>query len=152
MLAGRDADWLGATQAARLRQTLREITEAGDLLTRMRDRAQVRSFQAHRAALPRLRGLVTTGNLGRLGITDAVDDSIDGYLAETDLDEVVRSLGLRADAGGGVTLRVTGFDFDRARELVDTSVVAALDAATSTDPRLRGVGQRVLGDLLKAYR
>lgn len=152
ILAGSDADWLGATQAARLRHTLREITEVDDLLTRMRDRAQVRSFEAHRAALPRLRDLVATSNPGRLGITDAVDDSIDGYLAETELDNVVRSLGLRADAGGVVTLRVTGFDFDRVRELVDTSTVAALDAATSTDPRLRGVGQRVLGELLEAYR
>lgn len=152
MLAGSDADWLGATQASRLRHTLREITEVDDLLTRMRDRAQVRSFEAHRAALPRLRGLVATSNLGRLGITDPVDDGVDGYLAEIDLYKVVRSLALRADAGGVVTLRVTGFVFDRVRELVDTSVVAGLDAATSTDPRLRGVGHRVLGELLEAYR
>jgi len=53
---------------------------------------------------------------------------------------------------GVVTLRVTGFDFDRVRGLVDTSVVAALDAATGSDPRLRGVGRRVLADLLEAYR
>lgn len=152
MLAGRDADWLGATQASRLRQTLREITEIDDLLTRMRDRARVHTFEAHGAALPRLRELVAVSNMRSLGITDAVDDSIDGYTAASNLDDVVRTLGLRADAGGAVTLRVTGFDFDRVRELVDTPVVAALDAATSTDPRLRGVGHRVLGDLLEAYR
>jgi len=152
ILAGRDADWLGATQAARLRRTLRELTDVDDLLTRMRDRALVRSFAAHRAALPRLRKLVATSNPGRLGITDAVDDRLDGYLVASDLDNVVRTLGLRADAGGAVTLRVTGFDPDRVRELVDTSALAALDAATSTDPRLRGVGRRVLGELLDAYR
>jgi len=152
ILAGRDPDWLGTTQASRLRQTLREIAEIDDLLTRMRDRAQVRTFEAHRAALPRLRELVTASNLRRLGITDATEESIDGYLAESELDNVVHSLGIRANTGGSVTLRLTNFDFDRVRELIDTSVVAALDAATSTDPRLRGVGHRALGELLEAYR
>lgn len=152
ILAGRDADWLGATQGARLRQTLRELTDVDELLTRMRDRAQVRSFEAHRAALPRLRKLIATSNLGRLGIADTVDGRLDGYLAASDLDNVVRTLGLRADGGGAVTLRMTGFDSDRVRELVDTSVLAALDAATSSDPRLRGVGKRVLGELLEAFQ
>jgi hypothetical protein len=64
----------------------------------------------------------------------------------------VRTLGLRADASGPVTLRVTGFDFDHVRALVDTSVVAALDAATSFDPRVRGVGRRTLAELLESYR
>lgn len=151
ILAGRDVDWLGATQVSRLRHNLRQIIDVDDLLTRMRDRAQVRSFDAHRAALPRLRELVTTSSLRRLGITDADEGSIDGYLAESDLDSAVRSLGLRPGAGGAVVLRVTGFDFDRVRELTNTQVVAALDAATSTDPRLRGVGRRALDDLLDAY-
>lgn len=151
ILAGRDVDWLGATQVSRLRHNLRQIIDVDDLLTRMRDRAQVRSFDAHRAALPRLRELVTTSSLRRLGITDADEGSIDGYLAESDLDSAVRSLGLRSGAGGAVVLRVTGFDFDRVRELTNTQVVAALDAATSTDPRLRGVGRRALDDLLDAY-
>jgi len=152
LLAGRDADWLGASQASRLRSTLRQITGVEDLLARMRERAHVHVFEAHRAALPRLQELVVTSNLGLLGITDAVGDGVDGYLAAGDLHEVVRSLGVRADADGRAVLRVTGFDADLTRALVDTSVVAALDAATSTDPRLRGVGQRVLGDLLETYR
>lgn len=152
ILAGRDADWLGPTQGSRLRQTLREITEVDDLLTRMRDRAQIHTFEAHRAALPRLRELVAAGNMRALGITDPVDQSIDGYLTAGDMDDAARTLGLRADAGGAVTLRVTGFDFDQVRRLLETSVVAALDAATSNDPRSRGVGRRALGDLLEAYR
>lgn len=152
LLAGRDADWLGATQASRLRSTLREISGADELITRMRDRTRVHTFEAHRAALPRLRRLIATANLGLLGISDTVDDSADGYLAEADLDTVVRTLGLRADASGTVVLRTTGFDFDRVRDLVTTTTVAALHAATSTDPRLRGVGHRALGELLEAYR
>lgn len=152
ILSGQDPEWLGATQASRLRSILREMSDADELLTRMRDRARVHPFEAHRAALPRLRQLITSTNLLLLGITDAVDDSVDGYLAESDLDATVRTLGLRAEAGGAVVLRTTGFDFARVRDLVGTTTVAALDAATSTDPRLRGVGRRALGDLLQAYR
>ncbi|RIJ70703.1 DNA-binding protein [Nakamurella silvestris] len=152
LLAGHDADWLGPTQASRLRQTLRRTTEADELLTRLCDRARVHSFQAHRAALPRLHELLTSSNLGRIGITDAVAEGVDGYLAETELSELVRALGLRPDTSGPVTLRTTGFDFRQVRELVDTSVVAALDAGTSTDPRVRGVGRALLGELLDAYR
>lgn len=152
ILAGRDATWLGATQAARLRSTLREMDDADDLLTRLRDRARTHSFEAHRAALPRLRDLIVSTDLGLLGITDAVDDGVDGYLAASDLDKVASALGLRAEAGGTVVLRTTAFDFAEVRELIETPTVAALDAATSTDPRLRGVGRRALGGVLAAYR
>lgn len=152
LLSGQDAEWLGSVQASRLRLALRGITEVDDLLTRIRDRAQVHTYLAHRAALPRLREQIASTNLRLLGITDAVGGSVDGYLADADLDTAVRTLGLRADAGGSVVLRTTEFDFDRVRALAATSTVAALDAATSTDPRLRGIGRRVLGELLEAYR
>lgn len=69
-----------------------------------------------------------------------------------DLDALVRALGLRADASGTVVLRTTSFDFHRIRDLVATTTAAALDAATSTDPRLRGIGHRTLSDLLEGYR
>lgn len=152
LLSGLDADWLGAVQASRLRSTLRDITEVDDLLTRMRDRARVHTYEAHRAALPRLRVQIAPTNLRLLGITDAIAESVDGYLAATDLEDIVHSLGLRADPSGSVVLRATGFDFDRVRDLAATMQAAALDAATSTDPRLRGVGHRTLAELLEAYR
>lgn len=152
LLAGHDTDWLGATQTSRLRGALRSITNADDLATRMRDRAKVRTFAAHPAALPRLTDVVAPANLRQLGMTDAVDGSLDGYLAAGELDAVVRSLALREDPSGKVTLRTTGFDFDKVRQLVDTTALAAMDAATSIDPRLRGLGQRTLDELLEAYR
>lgn len=152
LLSGEDADWLGPSQASRLRHALRETTDASELLTRTRDRAVVHTYVAHRAALPRLQALLASSNLRNLGISDSMTEGADGYLAKGRLDGAVRSLGLRADAGGAVVLRVTGFDFDRVRQLVDTSVVAALDAAASTDPRTRGVGRRRLDELLEAYR
>lgn len=152
LLSGLDADWLGAVQASRLRSTLRDITDVDDLLTRMRDRARVHTYDAHRAALPRLRDQIASTNLRLLGITDAIDESVDGYLAATDLDDIVRALGLRSDAGGSVVLRATGFDFGHVRDLVATMPAAALDAATNTDPRLRGIGRRTLAELLEAHR
>ncbi|MGL4177748.1 MAG: helix-turn-helix domain-containing protein [Dermatophilaceae bacterium] len=152
ILSGRDAEWLGATQASRLRAALRQISDADDFLTRMRGRAWIRTYEAHRAALPHLRELIVSTDLRLLGVTDAVDDRVDGYLSDADHDDVVRTLGLRADAGGTVVLRTTGFDVDRVRELVATTTVAALDAAADTDPRLRGVGRRALSELLEAYR
>lgn len=152
ILASRDVDWLGTVQASRLRSTLRDIADVDEFLTRMRDRAQVRTYDAHRAALPRLRDRVVSANLRLLGITDTVDEGVDGYLAADDLDQVVRSLGLRANASGPVVLRTTSFDFHHVRDLVETTTAAALDAATSTDPRLRGVGRKTLADLLAAYR
>lgn len=151
LLAGQDAGWLGPVQASRLRSTLRGITGVDDLVTRMRDRARVHTYAAHRAALPRLREQIVSTNSTLLGITDAVSESVDGYLPADNLDGIVGSLGLRADASGSVVLHTTGFDFERVRNLVTTSAAAALDAATSTDPRLRGVGHRMLAELLEAY-
>ncbi|MGL5864667.1 MAG: type IV toxin-antitoxin system AbiEi family antitoxin domain-containing protein [Dermatophilaceae bacterium] len=152
ILSGRDAEWLGATQASRLRSVLRTIDGADDFLTRMRDHARVHTFEAHRAALPRLRELTASTNLRLLGITEATGDRVDGYLSDAVHGDVVRTLGLRADAGGTVVLRTTGFDIDRVRDLVSTTTVAAMDSATDADPRLRGVGRRALSELLEAYR
>lgn len=151
ILSGQGASWLGPTQSARLRSALREMTDVDDLLTRMRERSRVRVFVAHRAALPRLRVLITSSEMRLLGVTAAVDGSVDGYLPAADLDAVVRTHGLREDAHGTVVLRATGFDFDRVRTLVATRTVAALDGATASDPRLRGVGRRALGELLEEY-
>lgn len=70
---------------------------------------------------------------------------------EAELDTAVRTLGLRETTEGTVLLRTSRFDIDRVRDLVATSTVAALDAATSTDPRMRGAGRRTLHELLGKY-
>lgn len=152
ILAGQRATWLGGAQTSRLCQALSKITDVDNLLTRMRERANVHTFDAHRAALPRLRDRVETSAFQALGISDPGGDNLDGYLPAEHLEHVVSSMSLRAAPGGTVTLRVTDFDFDRVRELVATPVVAALDAATSTDPRLRGVGHRMIHSLLEAQQ
>lgn len=91
--------------------------------------------------------------MNALGIVDSGEGRIDGYIAAQELDGAIRTLGLRAESSGDITLRVTEFDFDQVGKLVSTSaVVAALDAATALDPRIRGVGQRALAETLEAYR
>ncbi|MFI6365984.1 type IV toxin-antitoxin system AbiEi family antitoxin domain-containing protein [Nocardia sp. NPDC050630] len=153
VLSGGEADWLGPTQISRVRRTLRELADPSELVSRVRDRARVRTFTAHRAALPRLRATVLRPNMNALGIVDSGADRIDGYIAARELDNVIRTLGLRTEPSGDITLRVTGFDFDQVGKLVSTSaVVAALDAATALDPRIRGVGQRALTEMLETYR
>ncbi|MFE2996752.1 helix-turn-helix domain-containing protein [Nocardia sp. NPDC059246] len=153
ILSGGRADWLGPTQTSRIRSTLRKLTDPSELSVRVRDRAHVRVFTAHRAALPRLRTAVVCPDMGALGIVDINEDHLDGYIATHQLDNIIRTLRLRAAPSGNVTLRVTDFDFEQVGKLVSTSaVVAALDAATALDPRIRGVGQRALTEMLEAYR
>ena len=154
LLGGYDAVWLGATQASRLRRTLRELVDPVELLVRTRERARVSTFRAHTAALPRLREVVTTADLGRLGIVDAAGDiRLDGYLPAEELQSTVRTLGLVNDSSGNVTLRATNFDFDVVRDVISSGhIEAALDAATSLDPRSRGVGERALAKALDTYR
>ncbi|MFD6350937.1 helix-turn-helix domain-containing protein [Nocardia tengchongensis] len=153
ILSGGDADWLGPTQTSRVRSTLRDLVDPNELISRVRDRAQVQTFTAHRAAVPRLRAIVLRPAMNALGIVDSGEDQVDGYIAAQELDNAIRTLGLRADPAGDITLRVTDFDFDQVRKLVSTSVVvAALDAATALDPRIRGAGRRALAETLEAYR
>jgi hypothetical protein len=153
-LSGYHADWLGPTQAWRVRHTLQELDDPAEFIVRTRERARVHTYSAHSAALPRLRKKLVVADLAKLGIVGASGESrIDGYLVAEDLDSTVRSLGLLIDAGGNVTLRATGFHFEIVRALVtSSSVVAALDAATSIDPRIRGVGERALTEALGALQ
>jgi len=153
LLAGAEMDWLGATQTSRLRGTLRQIHDPAELLTRLRERADVQHYAAHKSALPHLREVVVQADVARLGLVDLTsDERIDGYIAPTEVTKVVRSLGLRR-GDGNVTLRATGFDFTRVQDLVTgTGLVSALDAAESVDPRTRGVGLRALGAVLESYR
>ncbi|QIS15811.1 type IV toxin-antitoxin system AbiEi family antitoxin domain-containing protein [Nocardia arthritidis] len=152
LLSGEEAGWLGPTQTSRVRRTLRELTDPTELVARVRDRARIRLFTAHRAALTRLGTTILQPNLGALGIVDIEDGHLDGYIATQELDNTIRTFGLRENASSNVTLRVTSFDIDQVDTLISAGVVAALDSATSLDPRIRGVGQRALSEILENYR
>jgi len=171
LLSGVHPIWLGPAQASRLRTALRATTDTADLVARVHDRAVVRTYTGHPVARERLRNDLVSTDVAALGLVDAnragatfsgtgtlaagaLPNSVDGYLAADTLDSTILFLGLIEDPSGPITLRVTGFDINIVRDLAEsrTAVLAALDAATSLDPRERGVGGRVLAATLAEYR
>jgi hypothetical protein len=151
LLVGARVEWLGQAQASRLRAALRAMTDPADLVSRCRDRAAVRTYSGHRSVLDRLRGQIVVPNSEGLGLAPA--GGLDGYLAAGDAPGAVRRFALREDPAGTITLRATGFVPDTVARLARAGpVLAALDAASSLDPRVRGVGRRALGDALDSFR
>ncbi|MGL5929319.1 MAG: helix-turn-helix domain-containing protein [Dermatophilaceae bacterium] len=153
MLSGVVTDWLGPTQASRVRRRLREITDPADLVTLTRDRATARVYTGHPSARGRLRGQLVATDPFDLGLVGLPSDDLDGYLAAGKLESTVRFFGLVADPVGDITIRATTFAINIIDDLAtQNTVLAALDAATSRDPRERGVGERILADALERYR
>jgi excisionase family DNA binding protein len=155
LLSGDTPSWLGPVQASRLRNALREITDPADLVVRTRGRAKAHTFTGHPAAVNRLTEMmaVTDQTVLGLAIGPIEPGTAEGYLAADALDATVRFLGLHKDPDGNVLVRATGFDFDVVTDLASRSAtVAALDAATSPDPRVRGVGERAITEILDRYR
>lgn len=153
LLSDERVDWIGEAERWRVQTTLRKV-EVPDLIARLRNRAEVHSYQAHPSATQRLRADLISTNASGIGLVAATGDLVvDGYLATKRLDEVVRRYGLREASAGTVTLRATRFDLDVVSDLAASSdVLIAVDAATSVDPRVRGVGERVLADALEKFR
>jgi hypothetical protein len=156
LLSGVRASWLGTTQLSRLRRVLKEQSSAEELVARTRERAVVRTFDGHSAAVTRLRDEMVVVAHERLGLVREVAEGsrVDGYRAAGGLDTAVRLLGLQEAATGNITVRATGFDLDVVRALAssETPVLAALDAASSLDPRTQGAGLRALELALTEYR
>lgn len=154
LLSGDLPAWLGPVQASRLRSTLREIADPADLMVRTRDRAKVYTFTGHPTAVTRLTEMMAVVDLTVLGLGMSLGEAgrAEGYLAADTLDDTVRFLGLRKDADGNIVVRATGFDFAIVTDLASRSaVLAALDASASLDPRVRGVGERALAEILDRY-
>lgn len=160
-------DWLGATQVSRLRGALHEVSVL-DLVTRTRDRAVPRTYRAHPAAVHRFRDDVVLTDSSALGLVDgigggevalsgfnagAAPDRIRGYYPASHLDAAVRLFGLQEEPTGNVIVRATDFDIAIVRDLAATKlpVLTALDAATSLDPRERGMGLGTLQMALDLY-
>lgn len=153
MLSSMHADWLGPPQASRVRAWLREVTDPADLIAQTRVRARVHVFLGHPAALNRLSHDVLSTDARALGLVGARPHSVDGYVAGDRLDDITSFFGLAADPRGNVILRATRFDLKAVHDItLHDDVLAALDAATSTDPRARGVGERALTAALDRYR
>ena len=149
LLSGLTVDWLGPAQISRLRSTLRSV-DTEELMVRLRARATVHTYTGHHSVITRMSAddrlvVVDTTVLGQV----ADGTQINAYLDATHLATVVRNLGLEPAAEGRMTLRVTGFDVDRVRRIRDHgTALASVDAATSLDPRTRGLGERALAETL----
>lgn len=152
MLSGVAPQQIGDTQTYRLRAALRTITEPSELAIRLRDRATVTTWSGHRSVLERVRKELVVPDRARLGL---VEDTtrVDGYLAAGGADDLVARHRLRDDPQGVVTLRSTSTDVTFLARLITVSrTLAAVDAATSLDPRERGVGEGVLARRLELFR
>lgn len=143
---------LGDVQRYRLRATLREITDPTDLAVRLRDRATVTTWSGHRSVAERLREELVVPGRQPLGLTE--DDAIvDGYVDTASIADLVRRFRLVEDTTGSITLRHTGMDIDFVKHLAGFNrTLAAVDAATSLDPRERGVGEKNLASRLELFR
>lgn len=143
---------LGDTQRYRLRATLIGITDPGELALRLRDRAAVTTWSGHRSVSDRVREQIVVPGRRRLGLVES-DDVVDGYLGTEELASVVQRYRLRQDPAGPITLRHTSMDIGFVADLARFNrTLAAADAATSLDPRERGVGEQHLTQRLELFR
>lgn len=152
LLEGHSPMWLGGTQTSRLHACLQSLEDPNALVAHTLNRAWPRTYTAPRASLPHLRHIVAASDLEILGLTAPPDGVVDGYVDTADLIHASRTLGLREDPDGWITLRVTDFMHTSVHYLAGTVVVAALDATASPDPRALGVGLRTLQGILRNYR
>jgi hypothetical protein len=142
---------------------------ATDLVAASRNRSVVGRFAGHRAAAGRLSlesATVERRELpGLAGRVDAVGQpavvSSDWYVGARDQADLVLTYQLRADARGDFVLRAVktdagaegrGVTLSLVAELMEDEVLVAVDAATSQDPRERGVAMRILGEALEQFR
>jgi len=152
MLSGAAPLGLGDGQTYRLRATLREITDPTELAIRLRDRATVTTWSGHRSVFARVREELVIPGRKRLGLVE--DDTIvDGYIHADRIADLERRYSLREDTTGSITLRCTSMGIDFVSRLSALSrTLSAVDAATSLDPRERGVGEQVLVGRLELFR
>lgn len=152
MLSGAAPLDLGDVQTYRLRATLRDITEPSELAIRLRDRAIVSTWSGHRSVIERVRDALVVPGRRRLGLVES-DAIVDGYIPADQVADLVHRHRLRADSTGSITLRSCGMNIDFVKYLArHNRTLAAVDAATSLDPRERGVGEEVLVRRLELFR
>jgi len=151
LLSGAEATWMGESQRSRLKGRLRALSGA-QLVERARGRAVMSRYAGHARTAGRLRAEVidTTEAATRLGLV--ATSAVDGYVGAESLDELVTRHGLIRDDAGNYTLRSTTMDLAVVKELVQGTVLAALDLAESLDVRERRVGLDALDHALTRFR
>ena len=152
LLSGAAPLSLGDVQAYRLRAALRGITDPTELAIRLRDRATITMWSGHRSVIGRVREELVVPGRRRLGLVED-DTVVDGYIHADRIADLVRRCRLGKDTNGSITLRCTHMDIDSINYLAASNrTLAAVDAATSLDPRERGVGEQFLTHSLELFR
>jgi excisionase family DNA binding protein len=153
LLSGQHAPWMEPAAVSRLRHRLRGAS-ATEVAWLARARAHVHQMQGW----GRDTGLIPTGvsalrepRLATLFDLSPVDRGSDGYIAARHFDDMVTNLGLFDDIEGDIVVRVVP---DDAGYAVDRLLIAAVavDLSESLDTREASAGERVLNDLLDAFR
>ena len=157
MIVGEPAPWLDQPNHWRLRRYLASH-RLSDNRSRFADRGRPTAYRAHPSLLAAVRGdpaLMLTGTSGaserRLGLIGGSGD-VDGYVADADLDAVVRRHHLRPTGDPNVILRVVPtFTSPWPPARVAPASAIALDLLDSPEPRARQVGEEVLRRIEHAY-
>lgn len=146
LMTGGTATWLGSSQRSRLRQELARIDAAG-VVSRLRNRAEVRTYRVDPNRLPRVESQVAVVRSG--------DGALDGYLDESVLYRLVSSEQMVRTEPGNLTARVlpaeVGQDFAEV-VIADGQVVAGVDLSTSTDPHEQRIGIHIVANALLRLR
>lgn len=157
LLSRIEVDWLGQVQTSRLRGRLRRLaataTGPHEFVGRARLRASIRTYESFGFLVSRVRkDVVVVGRRG-LGLSDARKDRVDGYVNSDVLTKLEKRLGLIRNTRGTMVLRATDFDLDVIKRIATkgAGALAALDAASSMDPREHGIGTRALTKYLQDF-
>ena len=157
LLSGLEADWLSYPQRRRLLLRLRTM-RAEELVWLVRKRAKVLRLRVDKSFLKTAQArLVASGSssrrLSELGLTIS-SDSIEGYLAQEDLDVFMRDCFAVAGGTTNVTLRVVDdrapIDLTAGAEM--PRAVIGTDLAASSVEREQSAGLRLLEELLDEWR
>jgi len=145
-------------ERSRTRKRLVQITAEG-LVQGMRRRAAVQRYRASESFLDHITASVMLTGASAIdsnyalaqefGLAMKASDSVDGYISEKGVRQLIKSCHLVEDATGNVTLRET--DMKVLLKGNFQSLIVALDLAESLDARQRAAGLRFITELLEEF-
>lgn len=161
LLSGGQAEWMIPQNRSRLRTALRASTmTASRVHSLARNRSLVHRYRGHQSVAGMITGeVMATGNAAiaanpevahRFGLA-ASQARVDGYVGTERAEEIAAGFALTADPDGDIVLRAANLKYV-SRDGSTPVAAIALDMMDSLATRERSAGERVLNDLLDAFR
>lgn len=161
LLSGGRAEWLIPQNRSRLRTALRASTMTATRVHSLaRNRSLVHRYRGHQSVAGMITGeVMATGNAAiaakaevahRFGLASG-QVRVDGYVGKGRVEEIAAELALTADPGGDIVLRAADLKYV-SRDGSTPVAAIALDLMDSLATRERSAGERVLNELLGAFR